>query len=50
MIGGAFTMPANAQLRPMADRTVDLAAEERDVDDDIDVDRDADDRVRYRVS
>ena len=50
MIGGAFTMPANAQLQPMADRTVDLAAEERDVDDDIDVDRDADDRVRYRVS
>ena len=49
MIGGAFTMPANAQLQPTAgDRTVDLAADERDVDDDIDVDRG--DRVRYRAS
>lgn len=49
MIGGAFTMPANAQLQPTAgDHTVDLAAGERDVDDDIDVDRH--ERVRYRAS
>jgi hypothetical protein len=46
MIGGAVTMPANAQLAsvPM-ERTVD---EERDVDEDIDADRD--EMVRYRVS
>lgn len=49
MIGGAFTMPANAQLQPMAgERTVDVTDEERDVDDDIDTDRD--DRVRSGVS
>jgi hypothetical protein len=46
MIGGAITMPANAQLAPAPmERTVD---EEHEVDEDIDSDRD--ETVRYRVS
>jgi hypothetical protein len=44
LIGGAITMPANAQLGPMsAERTVDVTDRDRDeadVDDDIDADRD----------
>jgi hypothetical protein len=49
MIGGAVTMPANAQLAPIAERTVDEEREfdEDDVDEDIDADRD--EMVRYRV-
>jgi hypothetical protein len=51
MIGGAITIPANAQLQPVTtDRIVHVADDERDVDDDIDADREADERVRYRVS
>jgi hypothetical protein len=53
LIGGAVTMPANAQLQTATtDRTVDLVDDERDVDDDIDADRgsDEDERDRYRVS
>jgi hypothetical protein len=51
MIGGAITIPANAQLQPVTtDRVVHVADDERDVDDDIDADREADERVRYRVS
>ena len=40
LIGGAITMPANAQLGPMtAERTVDVTDDERDVDEDhIDAD------------
>jgi hypothetical protein len=46
MIGGAITMPTNAQLAPAPmERTVD---EEHEVDEDIDSDRD--ETVRYRVS
>jgi hypothetical protein len=52
MIGGALTMPANAQLASApVDRTADEEHEEihdDDVDEDIDADRD--ERVRYRVS
>jgi hypothetical protein len=42
LIGGAITMPANAQLGPMsAERTVDVTdRDEADIDDDIDADRD----------
>ena len=50
MIGGALTMPANAQLASV-ERTTDEEHEEvhdDDVDEDIDADRD--ERVRYRVS
>jgi hypothetical protein len=48
LIGGAITMPANAQLGPMtAERTVDVTDDERDVDEDhIDADHDhRDERV-----
>jgi hypothetical protein len=40
LIGGAITMPANAQLGPLtAERTVDVTDDERDVDEDhIDAD------------
>ena len=39
LIGGAVTMPANAQLAPMtAERTVDVTDHDEDVDDDIDAD------------
>jgi hypothetical protein len=52
MIGGALTMPANAQLASArVERTADEEHEEihdDDVDEDIDADRD--ERVRYRVS
>jgi hypothetical protein len=51
LIGGAVTMPANAQLQTATtDRTVDLVDDERDVDDDIDADRASDEDERYRVS
>ena len=51
MIGGAVTMPANAQLQPPAtDRIVRVADEERDADDDVDADHESDGRVRDRVS
>lgn len=51
MIGGAITVPANAQLQPVTtDRFVELADDERDVDDDIDADRESDEWLRYRVS
>jgi hypothetical protein len=51
MIGGAVTMPANAQLQPpTTDRIVRVADEERDADDDIDADHESDERVRYRDS
>lgn len=44
LIGGAITMPANAQLSPLgAERTVDVTDDEHDIDDDIDADHD--DRV-----
>lgn len=50
MIGGAVTMPANAQLQTATtDRRVDLVDDERDVDDDIDADR-ADEGVRFRLA
>jgi hypothetical protein len=41
LIGGAITMPANAQLGPLtAERTVDVTDDERDVDEDhIDADQ-----------
>ena len=47
LIGGAVTMPANAQLSPStAEQTVDVAHDERDIDDDIDADHDLrDERV-----
>jgi hypothetical protein len=48
LIGGAITMPANAQLSPMApERTVDVSDHDRDIDDeDVDDDDDhRDDRV-----
>ncbi len=47
LIGGAVTMPANAQLTPAAvDHTVDVTDDERDIDDDIDADHDRrDERV-----
>ena len=51
LIGGAVTMPANAQLQPpTTDRIVRVADKERDVDDDIDADRESDELVRHRVS
>lgn len=41
LIGGAITMPANAQLgRATVDRGVDVTDDERDIDDDIDADHD----------
>jgi len=44
LIGGALTMPANAQLAPVtSERTVDVTDHDEDVDDDIDADHD--DRV-----
>ncbi|HET9248522.1 MAG TPA: hypothetical protein VFP13_01090 [Actinomycetota bacterium] len=49
LIGGAVTMPANADLSVPVDRTRvldDDDVDEDDVDDDVDADR----RVRYRVS
>ena len=47
LIGGAVTMPANAQLSPATvDRIVDVTDDERDIDDDIDADQDRrDERV-----
>jgi hypothetical protein len=52
MIGGALTMPANAQLASApVERTADEEHEgvhDDDVDEDIDADRD--EKVRYRVS
>jgi hypothetical protein len=47
LIGGAITMPANAQLSPMAaQRTVDVTDHDRDIDEDVDADHDhRDDRV-----
>jgi len=49
-IGGAVTMPANAQIAFIPERTVDVEDEfdEDDVDEDIDADRD--ENVGYRVS
>ena len=41
LIGGAITMPANAELgRATVDRGVDVTDDERDIDDDIDADHD----------
>jgi hypothetical protein len=51
MIGGAITVPANAHLQPVTrDRFVDVEADERDVDDDIDADRESHERLRYGVA
>ena len=51
MIGGAISVPANAQFQTVTtDRVVDVADDERNVDDDIDADRGSDERVRYGVS